>query len=269
MENTCFKYSFKTTGIERKTIASTLAQSLGETAKYAGTPTYAYEVGGWFIDRQGNLTTPELPIDQKGSLRQVLDALKEAGVTTEGNGTVVVTFGDHTINTLRNLTNLIRSKQSLIRKAFNRQDAIIPENFLTAFNSSIDSLEDFGGTKNTEVQENSGLAFNLDNKTIQFSFFNSILGADEVLAFITLCWQINEQAKKQKIASGLEKETENDKYTFRVWLLKIGFIGEAFKEERKVLLSRLSGNAAFRTEEARLAADDKRKAKLAEGSANQ
>jgi len=35
---------------------------------------------------------------------------------------------------------------------------------------------------------------------------------------------------------------ENEKYPFRCFLLKLGFIGNEYKAARKILLARLEGN---------------------------
>ena len=50
--------------------------------------------------------------------------------------------------------------------------------------------------------------------------------------------------KKVKLA---KTAPDNERYFFRVWLVRIGFSGEKYKSSRKVLLSKLEGNAAFRT----------------------
>ena len=47
-------------------------------------------------------------------------------------------------------------------------------------------------------------------------------------------------AAKDKVAS-------NDKYAFRCFLLRLGFIGAEYKEERKILLRNLAGNGAFKS----------------------
>jgi CRISPR/Cas system-associated protein endoribonuclease Cas2 len=44
----------------------------------------------------------------------------------------------------------------------------------------------------------------------------------------------------------VEREVENEKYSFRCFLLKLGFIGDGYKVARKILLSRLEGNSAWR-----------------------
>ena len=40
---------------------------------------------------------------------------------------------------------------------------------------------------------------------------------------------------------------QNEKYAFRCFLLRLGFIGDEFKADRKILLSKLDGSAAFKS----------------------
>ena len=66
------------------------------------------------------------------------------------------------------------------------------------------------------------------------------------MQFITaLC----RMAKNAKRVTATEKEVPNEKYAFRCFLLRLGFIGAEFKETRKRLLQRLEGSSAFRTTE--------------------
>lgn len=61
--------------------------------------------------------------------------------------------------------------------------------------------------------------------------------------FITaLC----DMAKNQKRITSKEKETDNEKYAFRCFLLRLGFIGAEYKTERKILLRNLTGSSAFK-----------------------
>ena len=52
---------------------------------------------------------------------------------------------------------------------------------------------------------------------------------------------------KAKRVTAKEKEVDNDKYAFRCFLLRLGFIGAEFKTERKILLQTLTGSAAFKS----------------------
>jgi hypothetical protein len=53
-------------------------------------------------------------------------------------------------------------------------------------------------------------------------------------------------AKELKYASYKPTLTDNDKFTMRTWLIRLGFVGDDFKEARQELLKNLSGNGAFR-----------------------
>ena len=55
-------------------------------------------------------------------------------------------------------------------------------------------------------------------------------------------------ANKQNRITATEKPVENAKYAFGCFLLRLGFIGSEFKMERKILLSKLTGNSAFKSE---------------------
>ena len=83
-------------------------------------------------------------------------------------------------------------------------------------------------------------------RTIEFRAFNGILHAGTIKAYIQLCLAISAQALNTKAASPTRPVTDNPKYTFRCWLLRLGFIGEEFETAREHLLKNLPGNAAWR-----------------------
>ena len=53
-------------------------------------------------------------------------------------------------------------------------------------------------------------------------------------------------AKNQKRITAKEKTVDNEKYAFRCFLLRLGFIGTEYKADRKILLRNLSGSSAFK-----------------------
>ena len=53
-------------------------------------------------------------------------------------------------------------------------------------------------------------------------------------------------AREQKRVNPKEKEVENEKYAFRCFLLRLGFIGKEYKEVRKTLLKNFTGSSAFK-----------------------
>lgn len=82
--------------------------------------------------------------------------------------------------------------------------------------------------------------------TIEFRLFNSTLHAGEVKAYIQLCFAISHQALVQKSARKTKTQSDNEKYTFRTWLLRLGLIGDEFKTARQHLLKNLDGNIAWK-----------------------
>jgi hypothetical protein len=238
-------YSFKATGLERKQIALVISEATAAQVKYAGPPTFAYEVGYYSIDRNSAITAP---VDE--SLSKVLAALKEKGVTAEGDGIITIPMDKNTGVSLRNLVNSISSKDRLLQKALGRTEPLVPYPLVELVNSvRLETAEDF--VEAIDGQNTGGLLFDLKVKTIGFGFYSATLEAEEVKAYLALSNALDEQAKRVRHTSFAQKEAENDKYTFRCFLLRLGFIGDEFKTERKILLSRLEGNGAFKAKAAK------------------
>ena len=81
--------------------------------------------------------------------------------------------------------------------------------------------------------------------TVKFPWFSEC-GADECKAYTHFVSALCEFAANAKRVTAKEKETDNDKYAFRCFLLRLGFIGTEYKAERKILLRNLTGSSAFR-----------------------
>ena len=219
MSNNSFRFSQKVIGQERKAIASVIAEAIEGQVRYAGAPGFAYEVNdgistdSWTVDRDSVVHSPKISLNEIKSIRSVIDALNMAGLSAEGTMTITFFLEGFSETSLENLNNMLASKETLIKKAMSIERELV---VLT------------------------------ENDEISFSFWNATLNADEVQTYITLARQMAEQAKAQKRVLRKEKPTDNEKYAFRCFLLRLGFIGDNFKTERKVLLSRLSGNGAYR-----------------------
>jgi len=219
MNNNSFRFSQKVVGQERKAIASVIAEALEGQVRYTGAPGFMYEVndgspaGSWTVDRNSVVHSPKISLNEIKSIRSVINALNMAGLSAEGTMTITLFLEGFSETSLENLNNMLASKETLIKKAM--------------------SIE-----REFEVLT--------ENDEISFSFWNATLNADEVQTYITLAKQMAEQAKAQKRVLRNEKPADNEKYAFRCFLLRLGFIGDNFKTERKVLLSRLSGNGAYR-----------------------
>ncbi len=83
------------------------------------------------------------------------------------------------------------------------------------------------------------------DNNIEVRAFNSCLNAGVLRAYISLVLAVSNQALNQKSASPRVTQSENPRYTFRTWLIRIGLNGQEFKNCRKHLLSHLEGNIAW------------------------
>ena len=172
-------------------------------------------------------------------------------------------MGEHTGVSLRNLVNMVYSRGPLLSKASGgnfrvekelaerlRDDACTAtvQTFLKAL---ADYMEAHGGMEGLQITEQ------------QISFTGFPVPADQphADAFLQLAAMMNAMALSQKRIQAKEVSTDNEKYAFRIWLLRLGMNGDAYKSTRKVLMENLGGHAAFRTPEEAEKAKAKNKAK--------
>ena len=218
--------NFNVTGSERKNLVQAIARSTGAKPRYLGMPSMAYEIGPFTVDRNGAVEcsddTDALLTERVRKDLAAADFVSEApecpGETvetaSEGCGLVVsvpaASLGSTAWN---NLTLILAAKGSLIKKALGIEELPVVS---------------------TE-------------ETVSFPWFEErSLTPDEVRTYAHFISALLEMARNQKRVSAKEKETDNDKYAFRCFLLRLGFIGAEYKAERKILLRNLDGSSAFK-----------------------
>ena len=82
--------------------------------------------------------------------------------------------------------------------------------------------------------------------TVEYRVFNGTSHAGRIKAAIQFVLAITAQALNQKYVQLGKTQSDNEKYTFRTWLLRLGLIGDEFKTARNFLLKNLEGNSAWR-----------------------
>lgn len=177
---------------------------------------------------------------------------------------VHVDASSHTPKTLRNIVNIMASKEDLLYKALQVQ--VEREHYCQKADTRfLDELNHRKPKSMSEVERlwyngSSGRYHHYDDTryhalnlhsvfskgTIEFRLFNSTLHAGEIKSYIQLCLAISHQALVQRGASRSKTQSTNEKYTFRTWLLRLGLIGDEFKTARLHLLKNLEGNIAWR-----------------------
>lgn len=219
-------------------------------------------------DYSVELVTPILRYEDIETLQELIRRLRKAGAVSDSELQCGIHIGakDHTPNTLKNLVNLMAAKEDLIYKSLEIDPARVRwckkvnEDLIQAINKkkpkTLEQLADLWysgyGFENRERHYHTSRYHGLNlhstftKGTIEFRLFNGTLHAGKIRSYIVFCLAISHQALTQKSASARRTHTDNEKYTFRCWLLRLGLIGEEFKNCRMHLMKALDGNSAWR-----------------------
>lgn len=290
MKNQAFGAEIELTGISRQKAAKTIAEYFGTNSSHEGGTYDKYTV----TDRQGRkwqvmrdssirakyknggaapdnhkveLVTPKCGYGDIETIQEIVRKLRTAGaITNKSCGIHIhIDAANHNAKTLKNLINIMASKEDLIYRALE-----VDEARMARYCKKVDSdlVERINKRKPANMEGIEKLWYNGESGrfnhyhfsryhglnlhsvfyrgTVEFRLFNSTTHAGKIKAYIQFCLAVSHQAITQKSASARKTETDNEKYTFRTWLLRLGLIGDEFKTARLHLLAKLTGNSAWR-----------------------
>ena len=288
-----FGIEIEMTGITREKAAEAIAEYFGTESFYIGTYYKTYGAK----DRQGRtwkatydssiiaqkksggrtvraadeykceVVSPILTYEDMADLQEIIRQLRHKGafVNSQCGIHIHVDASRYTPQTLRNLVNIIASKEDILYKALRIDPARLRwckktnEKLLEAINrrkpQTMEALKDIwyaGSTRGRDEHYNDtryhglNLHSTFTKGTVEFRLFNSTTHAGEVKAYIQFCLAVSHQALTQKKASARKTVTDNEKYAFRCWMLRLGLSGDEFKTCRLHFLKHLEGNSAWR-----------------------
>lgn len=153
---------------------------------------------------------------------------------------------------LRNLVNLLYSRGKLIGKAtgghFHVEEGLVEK--LKDDSCTFAIMNFINAVSNYEAEHGAALeGLKITTEKVTFTGFPTAPDHEHLTAFAQLAVLMNQQAISRKRIQAKAVNDENEKYALRTWLLRLGMNGPDFKETRKILMERLSGHAAFRTDE--------------------
>lgn len=222
---------YNVTGARRKELVKVISDTTGAKAEYKFMPTCNYEIDYFTVTKDGTLLFDDRADSEE--VEQVLEAIAAAGFECEAHDgeertteeeskatdtapqeeTVGLTVGIPLDKVaVGNLTKLLDAKGGLIKKAL-----------------GVDVLP-------IEIQKD----------RVAFPWFPELPDADAVKAYTHFITALCEMSKNAKRVTVTEKKVDNEKYAFRCFLLRLGFIGSEYKTERKILLKNLTGSSAFK-----------------------
>lgn len=204
------------TGERRKALVKAVSEILDEDAVYLGTPNFSYKVGPCVINHDGAILFPLSPPFEVEGLRE---KLRERGFTAaelveETNQlTVEMPRAGFSEDAYCRLQMIIRSKEKLLKKAL--------------------------GTDSLEIKV-------LEDRLL-FPWFTLHGVRGETHAYTCLVSALCHMAKSLSRVTAKEREIDNEKFAFRLFLIRLGFVGEQYKGTRKILLKNLSGNSSWKS----------------------
>jgi len=293
MKDQRFGIEIELTGLSRLRAAQVMAEYFGTPVSHDGGYYGIYSVldgqsRQWKVMSDGSITTEKkegrriIPADSTYSvelvspicryedietIQEIVRKLRAAeAIANASCGIHVhVDASPHNANTLRNITNIMASKEDLIYKALQvsvarerRYCKKVEQSFLEELNrkkpktlEQVSQIWYNGNDGRHEHYHNSryhclNLHSVFQKGTIEFRLFNGTTHAGKIKAYIQLCLAISHQALTQRCASRIKTQSTNEKYTFRTWLLRLGLIGDEFKTARLHLLEHLDGCIAWK-----------------------
>ena len=265
-----FYLDYNVTGVERKRLVRAIAAFTQADAKYLGAPTFDYEVDYFHIDRNGCVSFDDRADSEE--IEGLIDALVEQGFVAQVSDLAAEDDADTNPDDVVG----IEKPDSTTTEPTTRHDSTdghddaigltisLP---LDGFNpDSLDRLQKLIDGKAGLIKKALGadrLTMKVVDGKVCFPWWDAFPIPEEIAAYSTFLAALCKMAKQSKRVTATEKDVESEKYAFRGFLLRLGFIGAENKAQRRILLKNLSGALAFPTKAAADAFASAQKAKRA------
>ncbi len=237
---------------ERKELVEVLEKKLGVESKYLGLPTYKYLVGPYTVNLNGTIEIEDEKAD--------LELLKELNAMNLIDNSwdqererldVSIFVQEHFACSLINLLKIIYCRGEQISRAIGTNDAFsVDEDLIVEIiKDGPISSEEFLKVWEEAAGNTRCKGIMIDRRRIHFTGFSKTSDENTVKAYREFVKLINLMSQRSKRINFEKPRIENEKYSFRVWLLRLGMIGDEYAETRRILLSKLPGSGSFRTKE--------------------
>ncbi len=212
------KITYEVKGTPRKELVQAISEIMNTIAIYKSVPTCAYEIGELVVDKEGSLLINESMTPAE--IHSLVAKLEEKGFIPTNYGEnafdgfeVAMPREMFSDRALENLHKIVIAKGELIGKAISTFDLRIIEN----------------------------------DVKVRFPWYPKTEDSGEINYYLQFTEALCKMAIDRNRVTSTAKKSENEKYDFRCFLLRLGFIGDEYKGLRKFLMRNLSGNAAFKS----------------------
>ena len=274
---------YNVTGAKRKELVKVISKATGMKAVYKFMPTCNFEIGSFTVNKEGTLLIDAHADNEE--VARVLEAIAAAGfegetqdtqeAPTEETPAEEVLAEEESLSSQEDATETAElmetdaTEKTVINEAeaadtmeetetteaegASTSEASIERTGLTV-EIPLDKVEVENLTKLLDAKGGlikkalgiSELPIEVLEDRAAFPWFSELPDADAVQAYTHFISALCEMSKNAKRVTATEKAVDNEKYAFRCFLLRLGFIGAEYKTERKILLKNLTGSSAFK-----------------------
>lgn len=217
------RINYNVTGSRRKELVEVIGETIGFKPIYMKVPTCEYKVGEITVSKTGELIWDENTDD--ATIRKIVKALSDVGFKGSGEENILIEAEEEALPeqvgltveipfnkvNVGNLMKILDAKGELIKKALGIVDIRI------------------------EIKED----------RVTFPWFTEV-EPESAMVYTNFIAALCRMSKEAKRVTVTPREDPNEKYAFRCFLLRLGFIGAEYKKDRKILLKNLTGCAAYR-----------------------
>ena len=256
---------------ERKAMVAVVSKVLDTKPAYCGAPTFSYKIGAFEITKDGSLCFDDA-IDE-ATVARVRTALREEGFMSEdgetepscadtgakeSSATESATSETPCANTAQNdstptemTVDTPTSTETTDAEADSSEDSLsisLPRSLFTE--TALQNLDALLLSKGRLIRHAFDIreaTYTLTDDRITFAWLRGTITDETAKAYAEFISKLCLMARTQKRVTAKEKIVDNEKYAFRCFLLRLGMIGNAYKESRKILLQNLTGSSAFKS----------------------
>ena len=253
---------------ERKAMVGIVGKVLEMKPTYCGAPSFSYKVGAFEITKDGSLCFDDAT--DEAMVARVHTALREAGFMSEGGEneascadtgaddpiqtgasveepTAVETEADEQIQ-METSEEPAPTEEAMAESGEDSLSISLPRSLFTEVAlQNLDALLLSKGRLIRHAFDIWEATYTLTGDRITFAWLHGTITDETAKAYAEFISKLCLMARTQKRVTAKEKIVDNERYAFRCFLLRLGMIGNAYKESRKILLQNLTGSSAFKS----------------------
>ena len=243
---------------ERKAMVGIVGKVLNTKPVYCGAPSFSYKVGAFEIAKDGSLCFDDAA--DEATVARVRTALREAGFTSEdeeNKASCADTAADEPSRTeaaaaepsaVETAAEPAPTEEAMAEPDEDSLSISLPRSLFTE--TALQNLDALLLSKGRLIRHAFDIpeaTYTLTDDRITFAWLHGTITDETAKAYATFISKLCLMARTQKRVTAKEKIVDNEKYAFRCFLLRLGMIGSAYKESRKILLQNLTGSSAFKS----------------------